>query len=634
MLQSIRDRSKGLIAGIIVFLISLTFALWGIQSYITAGARVIVAEVDGEEIELREFQDALQRLRRQARSLLGESFDSAEWTSAKVKERALNDLVNSRLLMQLTDDSRIRISDAQVARQIQKIPNFQDENGFSKQLYEQRVPIYGFSELGFEQEMRRDLERAQLRAGIAASEFVTVEEAQQIEMLRRQKRDIGYAIMPASAFEDEEQLNDTDAETYFDNHREDYRTTEKALLEYLEISSSALASEVRVNEEVLRGYYGANTATYTVTEQRNVNHILVQVAERADIDTVLAAQIKVEDARKRALAGEVFEDLARELSDDVGSKSEGGETGFFTQGAMTPEFEKAAFALEVGELSEPVRTRFGYHLIKVKEVKPGGLKAFEEARPEVEAAYRAVEAQKLFIEQADQFSNLVYEHPDSLEVASEALGLEVRRTEALTHSEIAVLFSEKVATSAFDSDVLIDGLNSEPIELDDGRVIAVRVIEHAPAFIPSFEDVKSEVRAAAGVERARKLTEAGGQNIIARLRDGGTVADLLQEPGFGWERVEAASRESSDVNRAVLRAAFRTEAPDGGPVFTGIPIGRSDYAVIRIANIVTPPATELDAFDIAEVRKELITSRTNTIWQEFLDSLKASSDVEIFLENL
>ena len=634
MLQSIRDRSQGLIVGIIVFLISLTFALWGIQSYITEGARVIVAEVEGEEIELREFQDALQRLRRQARSLLGESFDSAEWTSAKVKERALNDIVNSRLLTQLTDDSRIRISDAQVASQIQKIPSFQDESGFSKQLYEQRVPIYGFSELGFEQEMRRDLERAQLRAGIAASEFVTVEEAQQIEMLRRQKRDIGYAILPSSAYEGEEQLHDTDAETYFNNHREDYRTTEKALLEYLEISSSELASEVIVNEDVLHGYYAANTATYMVTEQRNVNHILIQVAERADIDTVLAAQIKVEEARKRALAGEAFEDLARELSDDVGSKTEGGETGFFTQGAMTPEFEKAAFALEVGELSEPVRTRFGYHLIKVKEVKPGGLKTFEEARPEVEAAYRAVEAQKFFFEQADQFSNLVYEHPDSLEVASEALALEVRRTEALTRSEISALFSEKAAALAFDSDVLIDGLNSEPIELDDGRVIAVRVIEHAPAFVPSFEDVKSEVRAAAGVERARKLTEAAGQDIIARLRDGGTVADLLQEPGFGWERVEAADRESNDVNRAVLRAAFRTEAPGGGPVFTGIPIGRSDYAVIRIANIVTPPATELDAFDIAEVRKELITSRTNTIWQEFLGSLKASSDVEIFPENL
>ena len=634
MLQFIRDRSQGLIVGIIVFLISLTFALWGIQSYVTAGARVIVAEVDGIEIELREFQDKLQRLRRQAQSILGESFDSVDWTSDVVKQRALNELVNARLVEQLTDDSRIRISDAQVARQIQKIPSFQDENGFSRRLYEQRVPLYGFSELGFEQEMRRDLESSQLRAGIAASEFVTVEEAQKIEMWRKQKRDVGYAVLPATVFEDEVLLSDADVDAYFDKHREDYRTTEKALLEYLEISSPALASEVIVDKTVLRAQYEANKSTYTFAEQRNVNHILFQVAERAEIDTVLAAQVKVEDARKRALAGEAFEDLARELSDDVGSKTAGGETDFFARGVMAAEFEQAAFTLEVGVISEPVRTRFGYHLIKVKEVKPGGLKPFDEVGAEVEAAYRAVEAQKLFFEQADQFSNLVYEHPDSLEVAAEALALEPQRTDALTRSEIAALFSEKAAASAFDPEVLLEGLNSDPIELDDGRVIAVRVVEHLPAFVPPLEDVKSEVLAAVRSERMREVTEAAGKDIITRLRDGGTVADLLQEPGYGWERLEAVGRESNDVNRAVLRAAFRTEVPEGGPVFTGIPIGQADYAVIRIANVVTPPVNELDLFDIAETKKQLVGSRANAIWQEFLQALRASSEVEIFPENL
>jgi peptidyl-prolyl cis-trans isomerase D len=634
MLQLIRDRSQGLIVGVIVFLISLTFALWGIQSYVSAGARVIVAEVNGKEIELREFQDALQRLRRQAQSLLGESFDSADWTSEAVKERALNDLINARLVEDLTEDSRIRVSDAQVARQIQKMPSFQDENGFSRRLYEQRVPLYGFSELGFEHEMRRDLERGQLRAGIAASEFVTVEEAQHIAMLRKQKRDIGYSIIPASAFRDEVKISDADLEKYFGKRREDYRTQEKALLEYLEISPAALASEVKVNDSALRAHYEANKAAYTFPEERNVNHILVQVAERADIDTVLAAQLKVEEAVKRAEAGEAFEDLARELSDDVGSKTEGGETGFFPRGVMAPEFEEAAFALDVGKVSEPVRTRFGYHLIKVKEVKPGGLKPFEDVRAEVEEGYRAIEAQKLFFEQADQFSNLVYEHPDNLDVAAEALGLEAKRTEALTRPEIEALFAEKVAAAAFEPEVLIEGLNSEPIELEDGRVVAVRVIEHTPSHIPALDDVKSAVTEALRNERMRELTEAAGQDIIMHLRAGGTVSDLLQEQGFGWERVEAADRESNDVNRAVLRAAFRAEVPENAPVYTGIPIGNADYAVIRIANVVTPPVDEIDSLDIVETTRQLLGSRTNETWQEFIESLRASSDVEVFPENL
>ena len=178
MLQSIRDRSKGLIAGFIVLLISLSFALFGVQQYISSSARVIVAEVGGEEIDLREFQDSLRRLRRQAQSLLGDSFDSADWGSDVVKQRALDELVNGRLVDQKIADLRIRISDTQLARQIQKIPTFQDENGFSKRLYQQRLPILGSNELAFEERIRRDLESAQLRAGLAASEFVTTEEAQ------------------------------------------------------------------------------------------------------------------------------------------------------------------------------------------------------------------------------------------------------------------------------------------------------------------------------------------------------------------------------------------------------------------------------------------------------------------------
>ena len=268
MLQAIRDRSQGLIVGFIVLLISLTFALFGVQEYINSSARVIVAEVGGEEIDLREFQNSLQRLRRQAQSLLGDSFDSADWGSDVVKQRALDELVNGLLVDQLIADSRIRINDAQVARQIQKIPTFQDENGFSKRLYQQRLPILGFDELAFEEKMRRDLEAAQLRAGLAASEFVTTEEAQQVEMLRKQKRDIGYAIIPATGFEDEISLSEDEIEAYFDKHREQYRTLEKAVFEYLEISPAALISEVAVSDKLLRAYYEQNEADYTEVEHR------------------------------------------------------------------------------------------------------------------------------------------------------------------------------------------------------------------------------------------------------------------------------------------------------------------------------------------------------------------------------
>ncbi len=634
MLQTIRDRSQGLIVGVIVFLISLTFALWGIQSYIDGGSQVVVAEAAGEEILLSEFQDSLQRFRRQAQSVLGDSFDASAWDSAEVRRRALDELVDERIIDQVIDDARIRVSDAQVASQLQQIPSFQDENGFSRQLYEQRVPLLGLSQAGFEQKLRSDMARAQLRAGVAASEFVTDAEAQYIESLRKQKRDIGYAIIPASEYADSVTLSDADIQAYYDKNRESYRVAERVKLDYLEISVAALQDEVEVSDAALRGYYEANKPAFTVAEERNANHILVQLPRSAGLEEEASALAKIAVALSRAKDGEPFEELAKELSDDVGSRSEGGETGFFPRDAMVKEFEDAAFALDVGQISEPVRTQFGFHIIKLKAIKPGGLKPFEEVRGEVESAYRQAEAQKLFFEQADQFSNLVYEHPDSLEVAADALGLEIKHTEAMSASEIAAEYSDKLASAAFETEVLLERLNAEPVELADGRVIAIRVSEHEPSRIPLLTEVHNEVEQALRTEKLRALTAAAALEMVERLRSGESVKDVVEQGGFGWERAAGATRESNDVNRAVLRAAFRIEADTNGPSYDTVPIGLSDHAVVEVANVATPAGAELSRTTVGQVKQELIEARAETVWREFLLALRGASDVNIYNENL
>lgn len=634
MLQTIRDRSQGLIVGVIVFLISLTFALWGIQSYVDAGQQVVVAEAAGEEILLTEYQESLQRYRKQAQSVLGEAFDPTAWDSPEVRRRALDELVNEYVVMDTLDDARIRISDVQVAQQLQQIPSFQDENGFSRELYAQRVPLLGLSQAGFEQRLRQDMAQAQLRAGIAASEFITGAEATQVEQLRKQTRDIGYAILPGSEYDGEISITDADIDAWFAENQENWRTDEKVRLAYLQISAAALESEVRVSDDLLQEEYESNKAAYTVEEERNVNHILIHVPASATEEEQGAALIKVAGALARVKEGESFETLAAELSDDVGSKADGGETGFFGRGVMAPEFEEKAFALDVGEISDPVKTQFGFHIIKVKEIRPGGLKPFDEALPEVEKNYRARQAQKLFFEQADQFSNLVYEHPDSLEVAADALQLEVMTTEPMSRTDIANQFSDKVAAAAFETEVLLEGLNAEPVELNDGSVVAIRVTEHIPSRIPALADVRHEVEAALMDHRRRELAQSAADEIIAGLRDGATVTELVQDKGFGWETAAAAGRDSDKVNRAVLRAAFKLAVPADSPAYTGIPIGKSDYAVIRVANVAMPAADEISESDVRAIESELLTARAETAWREFVDALRATSDVTIYQENL
>ncbi|MEQ8233588.1 MAG: SurA N-terminal domain-containing protein [Gammaproteobacteria bacterium] len=629
MLQAIRERSQGVIVAIIVGFIILTFALWGIESYIGADQQVVVAEADGEEIYLAEFQDTLQRLRRQAQQMMGESLDDIDWNSAVVRERALDQLVNDRLLDKFVDAVRMRVSDAQLAAQITRIPTFQDENGsFSRQLYQQRLPLVGMSEASFENALRDDMVKAQLRVGVASSEFVTREEAALVERLRVQKRDIGYAIVPASEYADEVVVSDEEVTQHYEANREQYREPERVRLEYLAMSAADLESEIAVDDAALRAYYEANKANYTREEQRNVNHILIQVGEDAAEDEVTAARERAAAALARAREGESFEKLAEELSDDVGSRTEGGETGMFPRGVMAPEFEEAAFALDVGEISEPVRTRFGFHVIKLKAVEPGGLQPFEEVAEQVSTAYRAAEAQKQFFDMAEQFSNLVYEHPDSLDVAGEALDLEVQRSEPMSAADIAREFSDAVAARAFEPEVLVEGLNGEPVELADGRVVAVRVTEHQPSVVPPLADVREAVVEAVRTAKLREKTRAAAEALGVRLREGDSVAEVIEDAGLGWESEDGVGRDSTAVNRAVLREAFRVSVPaSGDAAYTTIPIGRADHAVVRVANVQTPAADEVSDRAIADVQQEITTARSTLTWQSFLESLRAGSEV-------
>ena len=634
MLQTIRDRTQGVIVAVIVGLISLTFVLWGVESYINAAKRVIVAKVSGDEIPLEEFQKALQRFRRQAETMLGDAFNASDWDKPELKTKALDELINDRVLSQLVGDARIRVSNTQVARQLREIDAFQDDKGFSRALYEQRVTAMGYSQLGFEQQLRQDMAKAQLRNGVGASEFVTREEAEKIAALRKQKRDIGYAVIPSAEVEKQVTLSDAEINAHYEAHKEEYRTAEKASVEYLEISAAVLAVKVSVDDAKLHEYYDANPAAYTLAEERNVNHILVQLPLSADEQAVTAAEGKIKGALQRARGGEDFEKLAKELSDDVGSKTEGGATGMFARGAMAPEFEEVAFKLKLGEISEPVRTKFGWHIIKLKEIKAGGLQPFDKVKAEVETAYRNAEAQKIYIDQAEQFSNLVYEHPDSLSVAAETLGVKTVRTEVLTQAELAKKFSDKVAAAVFTAEVLSENMNSEPIELPDNRVVALRVVEHVASAIPALADVKAKLEEEVRNVHRRELTEALGKEFITRLRKGETVTELVKGRGFGWEHEEGANRESGDINRAVLRAAFSLEVPSDGPAYTGIPIGTTDYAVIRVANAVVPGESEIPRSDVASIQRDLVKGRMGAAWTDFVAAARAASDVKIIAKNL
>ena len=303
---------------------------------------------------------------------------------------------------------------------------------------------------------------------------------------------------------------------------------------------------------------------------------------------------------------------------------------------MAPEFEEAVFAMTEGEISEPVNTQFGFHVIRLKEIKPGGLKPFAEVREDVEATYRREQAEAIFFEQSEQLSELVWEQPDQLHAAADALGLSVQKTALLDKQQVADKFSTKVANAAFEAKVLLERLNSDAIETDDGRIIAVRVDEYEASRVPTLDELRDTIAAEALDTRAREAAREFGSSLVESLNKGESIdAVFAGEDQPQWETVNGARRDSSKLNRAILREGFRL-VPDNNEqtVYSGLSLGTGDYAVFGVSNITVPPIEQLNTSELDALRRELATVRTTLAWHEFVRVLKTDSRIELFPDRL
>lgn len=634
MLQFIRERAQGLVATIIILFLSLTFALWGVDEYLRAARAIVVAEVNGKDIELATYQQSFQRLRQRAQAQLGDQFDPALWSQEETKRRALDMLIEERLLQHTVEDARLRISSPQVAAYIRSAETFQVDGKFSLERYRQAVNMLGFSEAGFEHQARQDLAVQQLRAGIALSAFATEEEALRLAQLFAQKRDVGYLLVEPPKPESIP-VSDTEAEDYYKEHQNRFRVPEKAALEYLELTIDELKKEIGVDDEVLKAYYETHKDAYSTEEQRRANHILVQVKKDASEAEEAAARAKIEELRKEIEDGASFEEVARRSSDDIGSRAEGGDTGLFGRGVMAPEFERAAFALKVGELSQPVRTEFGYHLILVREIRPAGIEPFEAVRAQVEDTYRREQAENLYFERAEAFSDAVTEHPDSLEAAAEALHMTVETTEPMTREDIEIRFSKDVVNAVWEPEVLSEGLVSVPVEIENTRVVAVKVTKHEPEHVPPFSEIKAEVIAALRDERGREAARVRGEAIAERLRKGATGAAVADEEHVDWHEAKGASRDSSELNRAVARAAFQAPlTSETESLVIGVPLGTGAYAVAQISHRQIPSAEQLAGKNVDAIRRDVARAYMAASWRGYIDSLRRDAKVKTFPDRL
>jgi peptidyl-prolyl cis-trans isomerase D len=625
MLQAIRDKAQGWIAWAIVILISVPFALWGIQEYLGVGAEPVAAKVNGNEILERDLDRRARDFRENLRLTLGEAYRPDLITEDELRAQVLGRMIDERVLLEASSDWGMRASDAMVRGYIAGIPAFQQDGRFSQGLYESALRNRGMSPQMFESSVRQEIVLDQFRQAVRTSAYVVESELEEAARLEFQTRDIAYLLVPGADFRVEGEPPEAELEAYYREHSGAYRVPEMVSLQYLLLDVAELADKVPVTDDAIANHFEQHTLEFRAPEQRRVRHILVALPAGADAEAEAEALAEAQTLRQRLAAGEDFAALAAEASDDPGSAQLGGDLGWIEPGMMVEPFEEAAYELEPGKVSEPVRSQFGFHLIEVTDVKGGSDVEFADVRDEVEAAYRRLEAENQFYDFAERLADLSFENPGSLAPAAEALGLDVRQTEPFAENDPPELFaSPKALAAAFGEEVLERGNNSPLIELGPDRVLVMRLLEHRPERVRDLAEVRAEVVEAYRTAQASAAAEAAGKELQAAVATGTTLEAASAEHGWQVERVEKLRRNDPRVPASLTATAFSLV---GAEPVAGVAVG-GDYAVLEVLEVEDGRLAELSDNERALLRNRLRNSRQTGEYDALLAALREAADIE------
>ncbi|GLX14717.1 peptidylprolyl isomerase [Pseudomonas straminea] len=619
MLQNIRDNSQGWIAKTIIGLIVVLMALTGVDAIITGtGNSQNAAAVNGEKISLNELNQAVEMQRRQLLQQLGKDFDPAMLDERMLRDASLKGLIERSLLLQGAKDSKFAFSQAALDQVIVQTPEFQVEGRFNADRFDQVIRQLGYTRMQFRQMLEQEMLIGQLRAGLSGSGFVTDEEVAAFARLEKQTRDFATRTIKADA--GAVKVSDDDVKAYYDAQQAQFMSPEQVVIEYVELKKDAFFSQVSVTDEEMKAAYQSEIAN--LAEQRDAAHILIEVGGDVSDEQ---AKAKIEDIQKRLQKGEDFAALAKEFSQDPGSASDGGDLGYAGKGVYDPAFEDALYALKKDEVSAPVRTEFGWHLIKLLGVQAPEVPTFASMKAKLETDLKAQRVEQRFVEATKQLEDAAFESSDLAQPAQE-LGLKVQTSEPFgRQGGQGIASNRQVLQAAFSQEVMEDGSNSSAIELDPNTLVVIRVKEHRKPQQLELDQVADSIRAQLTKTRASEAAKAAGEQLVSDLRDG-----KAKPEGAEWQVVEAATRNQDGVDPAVLQALFRMPKPTGEKSeFSGIALANGDYAVIRLKG-VSEPEQVLSDEEKAMYRRFLASRSGQEDFAAYRKQLESKADIERF----
>jgi peptidyl-prolyl cis-trans isomerase D len=578
MLQRIRDNSQSFISKIIIGLIIGVFALFGAESIVGGffGSNTVVS-VNGEDITEEELASNIQTL------MANIGAEVANLDDEFIREIALNQLIEDRLLMQAAREAGMDISSASIDRQLLQTPQFQLDGVFNRDLAVRTMAAQGYTPFTYRQALAERMLIGQLANAYASSGFVTSADLQRIAELTSQRRDFRYVSVTPGNRTAGQVISDEDIAAYYENNPGRFMREEQVAVDYLVLDKRDIFDELSVEESQLRDLYEQERERATSRTERRASHILLEVNGRSESDAlVLATELK-----HRLDEGESFEDLAMEYSDDSISALDGGDIGY-TDGSVFPDAMEAALrALEEGEVSEPVRSEFGVHLMLLTELDRQEFAPFEEMAERLERDLLASQVESLYFERLEVMANLAFETFDLEDIAFE-LELDIQESPFFGRGGggSSVTSNSNVAAAAFSRDVLEDQLNSDVIEIDDNRAVVIHLREHRPSELRPLDDVRSEIASLLRADRERMRAREIGENILTALRSTDEVEELLEQHELQWREHTSVSREDPSVNAEIRQAAFAVQPATGDEAsLLGRQLANGTYVVVQLLGI-------------------------------------------------
>lgn len=616
MLIKIREKAQGVFAWVILIVICVPFALWGIQNYLGSGTESAVATVGDKEFFQRDLTQAYNEF---SRNLKGAGFDEEN-----VKQQALQKLIRDEVLLQYVRSEGLVITDATAKDFIQSLEYFQTDGKFNKQQFTALLNSQQMTQDQFVGRVKNALRMEQFQHGVMDSSFTTQYDIDSFFKIQNQSRDIEYVSIAKKKVN--AQPTEQEIEDYYQQHKDSYQTAEQVSVQYVELSLNDLAEKIKPTDQDLLAMYEEQKDLYSTEERRKISHILfafnAETTEEAALQKALKAQ--------QELKSKDFAKLAAELSDDKLTAKNGGDLGLFTVGVMEPAFEKAASELALNEVSDPVKSAFGYHLIKVTELVSAEIKPFASVKQEVTTAYQKAKAENTFYELGETLTEVSYENPTSLETAADAVGLKVKETGLFTRDNgEGIASQEKLRQAAFSEDVL-NGNNSEAIELDAEHLVVLRVLKHNPATVRALAEVKTSIVSALQEEKALQQVVTTAESVKKRLLAGESLSKVAEEEALKIKKHSGLTRSNGDLPWQLNQAVFKAAKPGAGKptiFMVGLPSG--DQAVVSLSKVTEGKMTESDKKQQQLAERNIAKVFAQATYNSVMKSLVSNADISV-----